>query len=170
LIAIDDTHILLPDIEVLNQEGKRVRFYSDLVKDKIVILSFFYSSCVNVCISLGESLSKAQASLGARLGKEVFFISVSMDPRTDTPPKLKYWWRAFGARPGWTLVASDTPEMNKMLTGFTGNSPGPKDMHSAFVFIGNDRTGAWKTVNGLLDAPSLIQLIETVDDAAGEAK
>jgi protein SCO1/2 len=107
----------------------------------------------------GENLSKVQARLGARLGKDVFLISVSMDPQTDTPKKLSYWGKAFGAGPGWTLVSSKTPEINRLLKAFTGNSPGPQEMHASLVFIGNDRTGAWMTVEGLQDAASLAKLL-----------
>jgi cytochrome oxidase Cu insertion factor (SCO1/SenC/PrrC family) len=159
-IEIDNTHILLPDVEVLTQDGKKVRFYSDLVKDKVVLLSFFFTSCAFVCVRQGDNLSKVKARLGERLGRVVFLISISMDPKTDTPQKLKGWGHAFGAGPGWTLVSSSTPEMNRMLKAFTGNSPGPQDTHSSLVFIGNDRTGQWKTVDGMLGPASLTKLIE----------
>lgn len=160
MIEIDNTRIRLPDVEVLTHEGKKVRFYSDLVKDKVVLLSFFFTSCTYVCVRQGDNLSKVQARLGERLGKDVFLISISMDPKADTPQKLKGWGHAFGAGPGWTLVSSDTPEMNRMLKAFTGNSPGPQDTHSSLVFIGNDRTGQWKTVDGMRDPASLTKSIE----------
>lgn len=159
-IEIDNTRILLPDVGVHTQEGKKVRFYSDLVKDKVVLLSFFFTSCTYVCVRQGGNLSKVKALLGERLGRDVFLISISMDPKADTPQKLKGWGHAFGAGPGWTLVSSDTPEMNRMLKAFTGNSPGPQDTHSSLVFIGNDRTGQWKTVDGMRDPAFLTNLIE----------
>jgi cytochrome oxidase Cu insertion factor (SCO1/SenC/PrrC family) len=159
-IEIDDTRILLPDVDVRTQEGKKARFYSDLVKDKVVLLSFFFTSCTYVCVRQGGNLSEVKARLGERLGRDVFLISISMDPKADTPQKLKGWGHAFGAGPGWTLVSSDTPEMNRMLKAFTGNSPGPQDTHSSLVFIGNDRTGQWKTVDGMRDPAFLTKLIE----------
>jgi protein SCO1/2 len=159
LIDIDKTQIVIPDVKVLTNQGKQVRFYTDLVKGKVVLLSFFYTRCTNVCINQGGNLAKLQAQLGPRLGKDVFFISISMDPKKDTPQKLKAWGRAMGTRPGWTLVSSDTPEMNVMLEAFTGNSPGPKDMHSSLVFIGNDRTGQWMTAEGLWGVETLVKLL-----------
>jgi protein SCO1 len=167
-IVIDNTHVILPDVEVLTQGGEKVRFYSDLVKDKVVLLSFFFTNCTYVCVRQGDNLSKVRARLGERLGRDVFLISISMDPKADTPQKLKGWGHAFGAGPGWTLVSSDTLEMNRMLKAFTGNSPGPQDTHSSLVFIGNDRTGQWKTVDGMRDPASLTKLIEQLagDSAA----
>lgn len=160
LIDIEDTQILIPNVKVFNHHGKQVSFYNDLVKNKVVLMSFFYTSCTYICISQGENLSKVQALLGTHLGKEVFLISVSMDPRTDTPQKLKYWGRAFHAKTGWTLVSSDTPEMNRMLKAFTGNKPGPQSIHASLVFIGNDKTGKWMMADGLLNPTSLVKLLE----------
>lgn len=162
LIEIDSTRILLPDVQVFNHQGRQVRFYTDLIKDKVVLLSFIYTSCTNVCLMQGENLAKLQSQLGARLGKDVFLISVSMDPQTDTPRRMKYWGRTFGARPGWTLVSSNLAEMNTMLKAFTGNSPGQKEMHASSVFIGNDRTGVWLTADGQAEVSELIKLIEQI--------
>jgi protein SCO1 len=164
LIEIDDTRVLLPDIKVFTHGGEQVSFYTDLIKDKVVLLSFFYTSCTYVCALQADHLSKVQALLGARLGKDVFLISISMDPDRDTPQKLKYWGRSVGARTGWTLVSSNTPEMNAMLKALTGYNPGPKDMHRSLVFIGNDKTDTWITTDGLLDPASLITLLDRVSN------
>lgn len=166
LIEIDNSRILLPDARVLNHLGRPVRFYTDLIKDKVVLLSFIYTSCTNVCLMQGENLSKVQSQLGARLGQDVFLISVSMDPETDTPKKLKQWGRVFDTRPGWTLVSSNLAEMNSMLKAFTGNSPGQKEMHASAVFIGNDKTGVWLTADGQAEPGELIKLINHVQTAS----
>lgn len=81
----------LPDLALIDQDGRSVHFYSDLIKDKIVLISFFYTSCAYTCLMQGKVLSELQAELGERLGKEVFLISVTMDPETDTPGPLKIW-------------------------------------------------------------------------------
>jgi protein SCO1/2 len=133
-----------------------------LIKDKVVLLSFFYTSCTYVCQLQGDNLSKVQSRLGARLGKDIFLISISMDAKTDTPEKLKHWSRAVSARPGWTLVSSSTPEMNKMIEDFTGNNPGPKEVHSSVVFIGNDKTGKRIATDGLTGPEGLVKLLSSL--------
>src|SRR4051812_19990102 len=115
LIKIEKTTMLIPDAQVLNQRGEQVRLYTDLIKDKVVLMSFFYTSCTYICQMQGDILSKIQVLLGDRLGKDVFLISISMDPQTDTPNKLKYWSNALSAKPGWMLVSSNAPEMSKMI-------------------------------------------------------
>ncbi|HEV2915332.1 MAG TPA: SCO family protein [Pyrinomonadaceae bacterium] len=166
LIHIGETRALIPDVEVFNEEGREVRFYTDLVKDKIVLLNFFYTSCTYICEMQGENLSRLRDQLGSRLGKDVFLVSVSMDPETDTPEKLKHWARVFGVRSGWSLVSSNNAAMSGMLKILTGENPGQKEMHSSAVFIGNDRTGAWVSINGLTEPEKLIDLFDELDKNA----
>jgi cytochrome oxidase Cu insertion factor (SCO1/SenC/PrrC family) len=160
LINIGQTQATIPDVKVFNEEGKQVRFYSDLVKNKVVLLNFFYTSCTFICEMQGENLRQLRDKLGARLGREVFLISVSMDPERDTPQKLKYWARAFGVKPGWTLVSSNNVAMSRMLKILTGENPGSKEMHSSAVFIGNDKTGVWLSTDGLSEPEMLLSLID----------
>lgn len=164
LIEVDNVQVLIPDIQLLNHRGQPVRLYTDLIKGKVVLLSFFYTSCINVCLMQGDNLSRIQKLLGARLGKDVFFVSISMDPQTDTPRKLKYWAGAFGVKEGWTLVTGNNPEMNQLLKTLTGNGPGPKEMHASLMFIGNDKTGAWKTVYGLSEPDELIEILNRLSN------
>ena len=154
----------IPDAEVVNQDGKRIRFYSDLVKDKVVIVSFVFTTCALICPMQGESLSKLQAELGERLGSEVHLISVSTDPEGDTPERLKTWGLKFGARPGWTLVTGKKSEIDKVAVALTG-APAVKGEHSPAVFVGSDKTGRWIRAYGLAAPAKLAGLIDEVTAA-----
>jgi len=158
IIEIENVQALIPDVEVFDHRGKHVHLYSDLIKDKVVLLSFFYTRCTYVCSMQGASLAKVQKELEP-LGKNVFLISISMDPRDDTPDKLRQWGRTFGAGSRWSIVSSDTPEMSKMIKAFTGEDPGPKDLHSSTVFLGNDRTGKWLATDGLFGPKTLVSYL-----------
>ena len=159
VIDIDGTQVLIPNVRVFDHEGRQVRFYSDLIKNKVVLLSFFFTSCGTVCPTQAGKLARLQSRLGERLGKDVFLISVSMNPVVDTPGKLRSWSKALGARPGWTFVSSTAAGMNTMLRAFTGNGPGPKEGHGSLVFLGNDKTGEWFSVEGLSETDELAQLL-----------
>jgi cytochrome oxidase Cu insertion factor (SCO1/SenC/PrrC family) len=161
VIEIGPARVEIPDVEVLDQDGKKVRFYSDLIKDKVVVLNFFFTSCTFVCLPQGRSLAKLKASLAKRFAKEVFFVSVSRDPETDTPRKLKRWGSEFGAGDGWTLVTGEKDVMTRLVADFTGEGLGTQ-MHSAIIFIGNDRTGAWMEAEGLAPAAELVKAIDSV--------
>jgi cytochrome oxidase Cu insertion factor (SCO1/SenC/PrrC family) len=150
----------LPDLVLMDQKGRRVRFYSDLIKDKIVLISFFYTSCGYTCPMQGKVFSKLQAELGERLGKEVFLISVTMDPETDTPARLKTWATQQELRKGWTLVTGGKVEMAKLVGHLTGNPLGRIEMHSPFIYMGNDRKNNWTVTYGLAEPKHLVKKIE----------
>jgi len=154
----------IPDAEVFDQDGKKIRFYSDLIKDKVVIVSFVFTTCTFVCPMQGESLSKLQAMLGERLGKEVYLVSVSTDPEGDTPERLKSWGLQFRARPGWTLVTGKKSEIDKVAMALTG-APAVKGEHSPVVFIGSDKTGRWIRAYGLAEPAKFATLIDEVTAA-----
>ena len=160
-MRIGSAEVQLPDTELLDQDGRRVRFYTDLIKGKVVVLSFFFTSCVNVCVTQGVNLKKLQSLLAGRLGEEVFFISVSRDPETDTPARLKQWGVNFGVRRGWTLVAGNPDAVDKLVKDLSGESAGPGD-HTPMILIGNDRSGDWWHDSGFADPASLLKNINQV--------
>ena len=153
--------VQIPDLDVRDQDGRKLRFYSDLIKDKVVVLSFFYTSCTYSCTMQGQTFSKLQSLLGDRLGKSVFLISVTTDPATDGPAQLKSWGKRYNVQEGWTLVTGKEAEINKLLLPFTGNRAGA-GMHLPATFIGNDRTGLWTSAAGVFEPEALLNAIEFV--------
>src|SRR5262245_5348398 len=91
----------VPDVKVLDQDGREIRFYSDLVKGKIVAINFIFTTCTTICPPLGATFAKLQRSIDPELASEVRLISISVDPAVDTPDRLKAWSQRFGAQPGW---------------------------------------------------------------------
>ena len=102
----------VPDVSLVDQDGKAVHFYSDLVKDRVVAMNFVFTTCTTICPPMGATFAKLQKLLA---GKDVQLISVSIDPATDTPERLKAWAGKFGAGPGWTLVTGDRNEVTRLL-------------------------------------------------------
>src|SRR5262245_56223091 len=94
----------IPNVELTTQRGEHVRFYDDLVRDRTVVIQFFFTHCEGICpVSTGTMLS-LQEELGERLGRDVDFLSITLDPARDTPEVLAEHARAIGARPGWTFL------------------------------------------------------------------
>ncbi len=151
----------IPDLLLRDHEGRKVRFYSDLIKDKVVVLSFFYTSCIYSCSMQGKTFSALQSLLGDRLGKSVFLISVTTDPAKDTPAQLKAWGKRYDVQPGWTLVTGDVSEMNKLLLPFTGN-PAGGGMHLPTTFIGNAKTGVWTSAAGVFAAEDVLNALNNL--------
>ena len=150
---------VIPDVVVRDHQGRKVRFYSDLIKDKVVVLNFFYTSCTYTCTMQGRTFSQLQSLLGERLGKSVHLISVTTDPAKDNRAQLQAWAKRYNRKSGWTLVTGDESEINKLLVRLTGSSAGA-GMHVPVTFVVNDRKGTWTSSTEVV-APE--QLLKTVD-------
>ena len=155
----------IPDVKVLDQNGKALHFYSDLVRGKVVVINFVFTTCTTICPPLGATFGKLQKNLGERLGKDVFLISISVDPATDTPERLRAWGAQFGAKRGWTLVTGNKSELNRVLRAFGADAASPEN-HSPMVLIVNDRALRWKRVYGLGSTSALTRAIEEMTNAS----
>lgn len=158
-------HLDIPDVPVIDQDGKAVRFYSDLVKDKVVAVNFVFTTCTTICPPMGANFAKLQKLLGDRSGRDVHLISVSVDPTTDTPERMKAWGEKFGAGPGWTLVTGDRAEITRLLKSLGVYTASIAD-HSPLVLLGNDARHQWTRAYGLA-APA--RLAELIGDMAAPA-
>ena len=160
------------DVELLDQDGRKVRFYTDMLKGKIVVLNAFFTTCTSVCPPMNRNLQKIQEAFGERIGKDVFIVSISVDPATDTPPRLKEYAQRFHAKPGWTFLTGKKENVDWALYK-VGQYVESKDDHTTVIVIGNEATGLWKKAIGMAKADELIQIVKTVaDDKAetGDAK
>jgi protein SCO1 len=152
----------LPDVQVLDQNGRKQNFYTDLVKNKTVVINLVFTTCKAMCPLLGANFSKLQTALGDRLGKDVFLISVSTDPETDSPEKFKAWGEKFKAKSGWTLVTGENEELTPLLQVLSGDGP-QKGYHAPSLCIFNDKTKTYRWAYGL-EAPE--RVIQIVDELA----
>ena len=149
------------DVELVNQDGEKVRFYSDMLKGKTVVIYPFFTTCTSVCPPMSRNMEKVQEALGERVGRDVFLISISVDPLTDTPPRLKEYAQKFHARKGWTFLTGKKENVDWALYKI-GQYVESKDDHTTIWIIGNEATGLWKKAFGLAKAEELIGLVEGV--------
>jgi protein SCO1 len=154
----------IPDVELLDQDGHAVRFYTDLVKGRTVAVNFIFTTCTTICPPLGATFARLQRELGERAGRDVHLVSISVDPATDTPERLKAWGAKFHAAAGWTLVTGRKPQVDELLRALGAASASPQD-HSPTVLVGNDAKGQWTRAYGLARPAILVGLIDAA--AAG---
>jgi protein SCO1 len=135
------------NINLVDQDGKTVRFYDDLIKDKVVAINFIYTHCGDSCPLETANLSKVKKLLGDRVGKDIFFYSISIDPDHDTSKVLKAYAKSFGAGSGWRFLSgtkAETTLIRKKLGLFRDSVEASKlSEHSTSFMIGNERTGQW---------------------------
>lgn len=144
-----------------DQNGEKLRLYDDLLKGKVVVVNAFFSTCQGVCSVTMPKIAELQAVAGDRLGKDVSFLSISVNPLTDTPAKLKKYAQGLGAKPGWHLLTGDREAVEQALGKF-GQYVEVKENHSNLLIIGNDRTGLWKKVLGLAKSEDIAASFRSV--------
>ena len=149
------------DVELINQDGQKMRFYSDVLKNKVVIINSFFTTCTSVCPPMNRNLEKVQEALGDRLGKEAFLVSITVDPETDTPPRLKEYSRRFHARDGWIFLTGKKENVDWALYKL-GQYVETKGDHTTIVIIGNEPKGLWKKVFGLAKPVELVKIVDDV--------
>jgi protein SCO1/2 len=149
------------DVELVNQHGQQLRFYSDLLQGKVVIISSFMATCKGACPPKNLNLEKIQNAAGDRLGKDVLILSITVDPVTDTPAKLKEYASAYHAKPGWHFLSGKKENVDWALYKI-GQYVAKKEDHVNIVVMGNEKTGLWKKTFGLAAAAELIKVFEEV--------
>ena len=143
-----------PNVELQTQDGKTVRFYDDLIKDKIVTINFFYAKCLGICPTVTANLARVQTIFGDRVGRELFMNSISLKPEHDTPAVLKEYAEMFKAKPGWTFLTGKSAdiELLRRSLGFTNLNPEldkDKSQHIGNVRYGNEPLMLWAACPGM---------------------
>lgn len=149
-----------PNVVLRTHDGRTVRFYDDLVKDRTVLINFMFTTCATLCPLTTANLVKVQAALGDRVGRDIFLYSITLDPGVDTPDVLRRYREAFGVKGGWTFLTGRPDEITLLRRKLGAYDPDPvidadKTQHASLVVYGNDRTGRWGTIPGA-DKPERI--------------
>jgi len=161
-----DIPVRLSGRPLSDQEGRRLRLKDDVIGDRIVVVSFVYTSCTTVCPVVSSIFSDLQTRLGDRLDKDVRLISMTVDPATDTPGRLKSYAANYAARPGWYWLTGSSANVAEALKGF-GAYTEKFENHPVVVMIGDGRTGKWSRHYGLAKSETLMTQIESYLAARG---
>jgi len=148
----------IPDVLVYDQNGKRLSFYSDLVKGRTVAINFIFTTCTTICPPLTATMSSVQQQLGDAASPGVQLISITVDPTTDVPERLKSFAEKFGAKPGWTFVTGNKPDIDRLLRSLGAYAADPAS-HSPMVLVGNEHARYWIRSYGLASPSTLKRLI-----------
>ena len=152
----------IPNVKVVDQNGKALDFYTDLVKGRNVAINFIFTTCTSVCPVLSATFRRVQVEL-ENSQSDTKLISISVDPTVDTPERLRDFAEKFKAGPGWTFVTGDKTEIDSLLQRL-GAGVGNKNDHTSMILIGNDPADVWTRTYGL-SSPTVIMKVIT-DTAA----
>jgi protein SCO1/2 len=145
-----------PNVPLVTADGKAVKLYDDLIRDKQVVFSFIYTNCTKQCGPMTANLARVQRLLGDRVGKDIFFYSISMDPKRDTPEVLREYAKAYKAGPGWTFLTGTEEDVALIRKKF--GDINPIEDHAARLSVGNDRIGQWMST-AALDNPNYLATV-----------
>jgi protein SCO1/2 len=158
-----------PNVELTTQDGQQVHFYDDLLKGKIVVIDLIYTRCVDSCPLETARLVQVQRMLGERMGKDIFFYSISIDPKHDTPQVLKAYAEKYHVGPGWLFLTgkpADIDLISKKLGLYSDPDPSNRDGHTPGLMVGNEPQGQWMR-NAATDNPRF--LAHTIGNMIGVA-
>ena len=139
--------VKLADLDLLDQDGNRVKFKTDVLRDRLVAIDVIYTTCPVVCPILSSIFANVQNSLGDRLGKEVVLVSISVDPVTDIPPRLKEYAQKWGAKPGWVFLTGDKGNVDRVLQGL-GAYAADYTEHPTAILVGDVAKDGWTRLYG----------------------
>jgi protein SCO1 len=163
-----------PNFELTTHEGKKVHFYDDLIKDKIVVINFMYAKCEGVCLPVTMNLKRVQNLLGSRMGRDIFMYSITLKPEEDSPGALNRYVKAHKIKPGWTFLTGKTDEINTLRRslGFKdAKAKLDKDLtnHTGMVKYGNEARQWWAMFPGEANARWIVECIGWMDGPDGKS-
>ena len=153
-----------PNVELITHERKKVRFYDDLIKDKIVVINFMYAKCEGICPGITTNLVKVQRLLGPRVGKDIFMYSLTLKPEQDTPEALAEYAKMHKVGPGWQYLTGSPADLEllRRKLGFTDPDPladADKSNHIGNVRYGNEPQQLWAACPGMSNPRMIVESI-----------
>lgn len=158
----------IPNVPLTTHTGEAVRFYDDLVRDKIAVINMMYAGCSRTCPPMTHNLMQVQQLLHERVGKDIFMYSITLKPEQDSPQDLAHYARAYGVRPGWLFLTGTPADIERLRYALGFYDPDPEidraeGRHVGMVRIGNDPFRRWGMAPALADPRQIVSAILHVD-------
>ncbi|MFT3765269.1 MAG: SCO family protein [Minicystis sp.] len=141
------TDVTVPDEELVDQDGHPVRL-RELFADHVVAVNFVFTTCASICSAMTAIFGRVQRDLGAAMESKVRLVSISIDPATDTPEKLRAYASRFDRGAGWTFLTGAPERVEAVLRALGGLAP-VKERHRPITLIGNMAQGRWQRIHGI---------------------
>ena len=157
-----------PNLVLTAQDGRKLKFYDDLVKDKIVIFNMFYAQCEGICTPITRNLVRLQTILGDRVGKDIFMYSFTLKPRQDNVTALKHYAQMHKVKPGWLFLTGSVDDMETIRRKLGFVDPDPlvdKDLsnHIGVLKYGNEPLERWGGCPGMSSPEWIAEMLSWVD-------
>jgi cytochrome oxidase Cu insertion factor (SCO1/SenC/PrrC family) len=158
-----------PNHLLVTQDNKPVRFYNDLLRDKVVLINFMFTTCQGVCSPMTANLLKVQQYLGDRVGRQINMITITVDPATDTVRVLKDYTEKFKIKPGWYFLTGKKENVDWVLYKVGGYVKNRAE-HTSMLVMGNDATGEWVKMPAMASAADIANAAVKLADSKADSK
>jgi len=155
----------LPNVELITHEGQKVRFYDDLVKDKKVLINFMLTKCRDgTCPVTTANLVRLQKLLKDRVGRDIFFYSITLKPKEDTPAALRKYAKNHHVGPGWLFLTGKPEDIERLRRGlgFSYRDPvedADKSNHVGMVRFGTEALMFWGAAPGMANPQHILRIL-----------
>jgi protein SCO1/2 len=145
----------LPNVPLVTHTGKRVRFYDDLIRDRTVLFNFFLVGCLDgICPTTTANLRETYDLLGERMGRDIFFYTITLEPLEDTPKRLREYIEYFSIKPdgGWLFLTGHPQDIQLLRRSQGFFDPDPErdanpNNHTGMARYGNDDLERWGAIS-----------------------
>ena len=159
---IDRAREYFTNLELVNQDGQSVRFFEDVLKDKVVLVSFIFTNCEGACPLITYKMTQVRDSMENYVGQPLHFVSLSIDPERDTPAALKEFAQAHDAyQDAWTFLTGK-PEVIKEVVSRLGQYTDNVEAHSTLMLAGNVNEAHWMKIPPQDQAPAIVEKLRTL--------
>ena len=156
----------LPNIILRTQDGRSVRFYDDMVRGRVVAVNFMFTTCATFCPRATANLLKVQQHLGPRLGTDVFMLSITVDPETDTPEVLRKYAASHGVKPGWSFLTGERSGIDRIRrTLGVLDDDVDRTQHTGILSYGNEATRSWSAMPVIAEAAVISRALTRLAEA-----
>jgi len=152
-----------PNVPVIDQNGRTLHFYDDVIKGKIVVISFIYTSCQDLCPLNTARMAQLYDKLDGAVGRDLFFISLTVDPENDTPERMKAFADAFDVGPGWLFLTGKVADIRAINYKLGDRSDRSLNDHRNEIVLGNDTISDWQRASAFGDLGSVAQSIRQMN-------
>jgi protein SCO1/2 len=158
--------VRLEDVALRDQDGREVRFLSDVLGKHVAVVNFVYTTCTTTCPVSSATLAELQRRLGASVGSDVVLVTITTDPARDTPARMKETAARFGAGSGWRWLTGRKGDVDRVLKAFGAYTPNPED-HPPMTLVGHAASGQWTRLYGFAAVDELQSHVDKAVAAAG---
>ena len=151
----------LPNVQLTDDRGRKLRFYDDIVRDRVVVINAMYTVCGNICTPATRNLMEARELLGD-LGRGIRFVSMTLTPLVDGPGELAAFKKMHGIGDDWTFLTGSVDQVETVQRAMGMLSRNPEDdllSHSALAIVVDERNSRWTHANTLTPAKAIARMI-----------